>query len=168
MRLACFDVDGVLTDGRLWYGADGEALKAFHVHDGLGLRRLMGAGVQVAVVTARSSGIVSARMRDLGITRVHQGVDDKLACVSAIAQSLGLALRQVAFIGDDLPDRDAMRAVGFAIAVANAGSGIRDVAHWCSTASGGAGAVREICELLMAASVPAERAMDGGAAAGAT
>ncbi len=161
VRLACFDVDGVLTDGRLWYGADGEALKAFHVHDGLGLRMLMAAGIEVAVVTARSSAAVAARMADLGVTRVHQGVSDKLACVAALAAAIGCDLTAVAFTGDDEPDAAAMRTVGVAIAVANARPSIHSLAHWSTRAAGGVGAVREVCELLLSARTSGTAATPG-------
>jgi len=164
VRLACFDVDGVLTDGRLWYGADGETLKVFHVHDGMGLKLLLDAGIQVAVVTARRSAAVTARMAELGISRVHQGVADKLECVRGIIAEIGCDLAAVAFIGDDLPDREAMCAVGLAIAVANARAPLRDIAHWATSAPGGNGAAREVCDLLLfvnAPEPPATRTVDG-------
>lgn len=166
VRLACFDVDGVLTDGRLWYGADGESVKAFHVHDGLGLRMLIDAGIEVAIVTARCSAAVGARMADLGISRVHQGVPDKLQRVRTLAAELGCTLAAVAFTGDDLPDAAAMCAVGLAVAVANARPEIHDLAHWSTRARGGEGAVREVCELLLCANAPAIEAR-GDAGAGA-
>ncbi len=166
VRLACFDVDGVLTDGRLWYGADGESLKSFHVHDGLGLRMLMDAGIEVAIVTARSSPAVAARMGDLGVARIHQGVGDKLACVRTLAGELGCALDAVAFTGDDLPDAAAMGAVGFAVAVANARPELAALAHWTTRAPGGLGAVREVCDLLIHANAPrtGARGIDGSRA----
>ncbi len=149
IRLACFDVDGVLTDGRLWFGNEGEALKTFHVHDGLGLKRLQAAGVEVAIISARTSAIVSKRMAELGITEVHQGVKDKLDCVAVLAASLGVALREVSFTGDDLPDRAVMDRAGLAIAVANAAPEVQAVAHYITTRRGGEGAVREVCDLLL-------------------
>jgi 3-deoxy-D-manno-octulosonate 8-phosphate phosphatase (KDO 8-P phosphatase) len=159
VRLVCFDIDGVLTDGGLIYGPQGEALKAFHVHDGLGLKLVMQAGIEVAIVTARDSAIVAARMRDLGVDRVHQGERDKLARVRAIAQSLSLDLDQVAYVGDDLPDLSAMKAVGLAIAVANARAPIAAIAHWRTTAHGGRGAARDVCELLLHAQGKLEAAI---------
>ncbi len=164
VRLACFDVDGVLTDGRLWYGAGGETLKVFHVHDGMGLRLLLDAGIEVAVVTARRSDAVAARMAELGISRVHQGVADKLACVRGIVAELGCDLGATAFVGDDLPDCEALCAVGLGIAVANACAPVRDVAHWVTSAAGGHGAAREVCDLLLSArfpGLPTARAIDG-------
>jgi len=164
VRLACFDVDGVLTDGRLWYGPQGETLKVFHVHDGMGLKLLLDAGIEVAVVTARRSAVVTSRMTELGISRVHQGVADKLECVKGIIAELGCDLAAVAFIGDDLPDRDAMCAVGLAIAVSNARAPVREIAHWVTSAHGGNGAVREVCDLLLFANSPqppARRVADG-------
>ncbi|MEO6065159.1 MAG: HAD hydrolase family protein, partial [Lysobacterales bacterium] len=160
IRLACFDVDGVLTDGRLWYGADGESLKAFHVHDGLGLRMLGAAGIEVAIVTARRSAAVTARMADLGIERVYQGVADKLACVTTLAGELTYQLEEVAFTGDDQPDADAMCSVGLAIAVANARPEILALAQYCTRAAGGVGAVREVCDLLLFANALAAAAID--------
>jgi 3-deoxy-D-manno-octulosonate 8-phosphate phosphatase (KDO 8-P phosphatase) len=156
VKLACFDVDGVLTDGRLWYGAGGESLKAFHVHDGLGLKLLMQAGVATAIVTARQSDMVEARGRELGFTHVCQGVKDKLALVSALAQENGISLDECAFVGDDLPDLSAMRAVGLSIAVANAHLWVRERAHWRTQRAGGEGAVREVCDLLLGARGEAE------------
>ncbi len=161
IRLACFDVDGVLTDGRLWYGADGESLKAFHVHDGLGLRMLIEAGIEVAIVTARRSAAVTARMADLGLERVYQGVADKLACVTSLAAELNCELEEVAFTGDDQPDADAMCAVGLAIAVANARPEIQAIAQYCTSAAGGDGAVREVCGLLLFANALVAAATDG-------
>lgn len=156
VKLACFDVDGVLTDGRLWYGAGGESLKAFHVHDGLGLKLLMQAGVKTAIVTARQSAMVEARGRELGFTHVHQGVKDKHALVSQLAQENGITLDECAFVGDDLPDLAAMRAVGLSIAVTNAHLWVRDRAHWRTQRAGGDGAVREVCDLLLGARGEAE------------
>ncbi len=161
VRLVCFDIDGVLTDGGLIYGPQGEALKAFHVHDGLGMKLLMQAGIAIAIVTARDSAIVAARMRDLGVDRVHQGERDKLSRVRAIAQSLAIDLDQVAYVGDDLPDLSAMKAVGLAIAVANARAPIAAIAHWQTMAHGGRGAAREVCELLLHAQGKLEAAIAG-------
>ena len=150
IRLACFDVDGTLTDGRLYFDADGRESKAFHVLDGQGLVLLRKSGIEVALVTARDSASAAHRARDLGV-RGHVGVHDKLGTVQALATELGIALEHVAFMGDDLPDLGVMRAVGFAVAPANAHPWTREHAHWCTTARGGEGAARELCDLLLVA-----------------
>ena len=150
IRLACFDVDGTLTDGRLYFDADGRESKAFHVLDGQGLVLLRKSGIEVALVTARDSASAAHRARDLGV-RGHVGVHDKLGTVQALATELGLALEHVAFMGDDLPDLGVMRAVGFAVAPASAHPWTREHAHWCTTARGGEGAARELCDLLLVA-----------------
>lgn len=151
IRLACFDVDGVMTDGGLYYSDGGHEAKRFHVLDGLGLKMLLESGVHVAVITARDTPAVTQRMRDLGIDHVHVGVRDKRACMQGIAESLGLALDEVLHVGDDLPDLGVMSVVGFAVTVANAHPLIAACAHWQTTRRGGDGAVREVCELLLAA-----------------
>jgi len=120
VRLAIFDVDGVLTDGRLIYAADGHELKAFHVHDGLGLKRLLANHVEVAVITSRMSMLVTERMAELGVAHVYQGQDDKLACFEQLLHALKLGPDEVAYTGDDLPDLAVMQRVELAIAVANA------------------------------------------------
>ena len=150
IRLACFDVDGTLTDGRLYIAADGTETKAFHVHDGLGLSLLRRAGVTVALVTARTSPAAEIRARDLGI-EVHTGIRDKLACVEALRARLGLAADEVAFMGDDLADADAMAAAGLAAAPADAQPAILAHVHWQSIHRGGEGAAREFCDLVLAA-----------------
>ena len=150
IRLACFDVDGTLTDGRLWFDADGRESKAFSVVDGQGLSLLRKSGIEVAFVTARNSAAAAHRARDLGV-RSHVGVGDKFACVEGLAAELGIGLAQVAFMGDDLPDIRIMRAVGLAVAPASAHAWTRERAHWCTAARGGEGAARELCDLLLSA-----------------
>lgn len=149
VRLACFDIDGTLTDGRLVFDSDGQELKAFHAHDGLGLVLLRKAGVEVAFITARASTIVERRGAELGLTEVHTAVKDKLARVSDIAQRLGIRMDEVSFMGDDLPDLPAMQQVGFAVAPISAHPWIRDRAHWCTSVAAGAGAARQFCDLLL-------------------
>ncbi|MGH8173277.1 MAG: 3-deoxy-manno-octulosonate-8-phosphatase KdsC [Rhodanobacteraceae bacterium] len=156
IKLAVFDVDGVLTDGKLIYAEDGHELKSFHVHDGLGLKRLLANHVEVAVITARMSMIVTERMADLGVAHVYQGQDDKLACLEQLMHALKLAPEAVAYTGDDLPDLAAMQRAGFAIAVANAHPWVRERAHWRTRLAGGAGAAREVCDLILAAQGKAE------------
>jgi 3-deoxy-D-manno-octulosonate 8-phosphate phosphatase (KDO 8-P phosphatase) len=150
IRLACFDVDGTLTDGRLWFDADGRESKAFDVKDGQGLVLLRKAGVEVAFVTARRSAAAEHRARDLGV-RAHAGVGDKHACVSALAGELGIGMDEVAFMGDDLPDLPVMRTVGLAVAPADAHPWTRGHAHWTTGARAGRGAARELCDLLLRA-----------------
>lgn len=156
IRLACFDVDGTLTDGRLIFDSEGRELKAFHVHDGQGLVLLRKAGIAVAFVTARASTIAEQRAAELGL-EAHTRVADKLACVREIAQRLGLGLDEVSFMGDDLPDLRAMAHVGLAVAPANAHPWVRERVHWRTGAQGGCGAGRELCDLLLAAQGHAER-----------
>jgi 3-deoxy-D-manno-octulosonate 8-phosphate phosphatase (KDO 8-P phosphatase) len=151
IRLAIFDVDGVLTDGKLIYAEDGHELKAFHVHDGLGLKRLLANHVEVAVITARMSMIVTERMAELGVAHVYQGQDDKLACFEQLLHALKLSPDEVAYTGDDLPDLRVMQRVGLAIAVGNAHPWVRERAHWRTRLYGGAGAAREVCDLILGA-----------------
>lgn len=150
IRLVCFDVDGTLTDGRLYFDGDGRETKAFHVLDGQGLALLRKAGIEVALVTARDSQAAAHRARDLGV-RGYIAIGDKRACVESLAQELGITLGEVAFMGDDLPDLAVMRAVGFAIAPANVHPWTRAAAHWLTGARGGEGAARELCDLLLIA-----------------
>lgn len=149
IRVAAFDVDGTLTDGRLWYGEDGRETKVFHVHDGLGLKRLQANGVQVAIITARISHPVALRAEELGIAHVYQGQSDKRACFAALLEALNLAPEHAAFVGDDLPDLPAMRIAGFAVAVANAHPWVAEAAHWQTCLPGGMGAAREACDLIL-------------------
>ncbi|MEO6264353.1 MAG: HAD hydrolase family protein [Luteimonas sp.] len=150
VRLACFDVDGTLTDGRLFFDSEGRELKAFHVHDGQGLALLKHAGIAVAFVTARASTIVEQRAAELGVEACTR-VGDKLACVRGIADRLGIGLEAVAFMGDDLADLAVLQAAGFAVAPANAHAWVRERVHWRTVARGGEGAARELCDLLLAA-----------------
>lgn len=149
IRLACFDVDGSLTDGRLIYLPHGGEAKAFHVHDGLGLRLLEECGIQVALVTARQVAVVDLRADDLKLSAVCQGVKDKAAAVRRLADERGLALDQVAFFGDDLPDLPALRLVGLAAGPADAHPWVRPYLHWQSPLPGGRGAARAFCDLIL-------------------
>jgi 3-deoxy-D-manno-octulosonate 8-phosphate phosphatase (KDO 8-P phosphatase) len=151
VRLAVFDVDGVLTDGRLYYGAGGEELKVFHVHDGQGLKRLQAAGVTLAVISGRDSAAVTRRMQDLGVEHVFQGDEHKLPIFERLLKRLGLNEEQCACVGDDLPDLPLLQRVGFAVAVANAQAPIREAAHYVTSAHGGHGAAREVCDLILTA-----------------
>lgn len=156
VKLAVFDVDGVLTDGRLWYSADQRELKAFHVHDGLGLKRLLANGIEVAIITARMSNLVTERMAELGVAHVYQGQKDKLACLRQLCEALQLPLEQVCYTGDDLPDLRAMRHCGLALGPANAHPWLLPYLHGQTRRSGGEGAVREVCDLLLQAQGKAE------------
>lgn len=149
IRLAVFDVDGTLTDGRLWYGEDGRETKVFHVHDGLGLKRLQANGVEVAIITARISHPVALRAEELDIAHVYQGQGDKRACLRELLDALKLAPEQAAFVGDDLPDLPPMHIAGLAVAVANAHAWVAQAAHWQTRKGGGMGAAREVCDLIL-------------------
>ena len=129
IRLAAFDVDGTLTDGRLWYSESGHETKVFHVHDGLGLKRLQAHGIQVAIVSARISHPVALRAEELNIAHVYQGQNDKRECLRQMLEALNLQPEQAAFVGDDLPDLPAMGLAGLAIAVNNAHPWVAARAH---------------------------------------
>jgi len=151
VRLAIFDVDGVLTDGTLWIGPEGETFKAFNILDGHGLKMLQSAGVATAILSGRDSLAVTRRARELSIGHVVQGADDKLAAFDQLLAKAGVAAQECAFVGDDLPDLPVMKRCGFAVAVANAVEDVKAASHYVTHASGGRGAVREFCELLLRA-----------------
>jgi 3-deoxy-D-manno-octulosonate 8-phosphate phosphatase (KDO 8-P phosphatase) len=151
LRLLVLDVDGVLTDGRLYFGAEGEALKVFDVRDGHGIKLLREAGIEVAILSARRSPIVERRARELGIAHVVQGAADKGAGFAELVRALQLRPEQCGFIGDDWPDLAALAQAGFAATVADAAPEVRRAAHWISTAPGGRGAVRELAEFVLRA-----------------
>lgn len=149
VRLIAFDVDGVFTDGRFYLSDDGVESKAFHTQDGFGIRRLITAGVNVAVISGRRSSAVERRMRELGVPHVVQGCQDKVAALDAIVAEVGITADECAYVGDDEPDLPLLRHVGVSIAVANAVAAVRKHCDYLTTASGGSGAVREACELLL-------------------
>jgi 3-deoxy-D-manno-octulosonate 8-phosphate phosphatase (KDO 8-P phosphatase) len=151
ISLVLLDVDGVLTDGRLYMSAEGESLKAFHVLDGQGLKFLMRSGVKCAVITGRDSPALRRRLGDLGITDAHMGVADKLVVGQAIVERFGLAWSEVAAMGDDWPDLPLMTRAGLAVAPPNAHAEVRARAHHVTRARGGEGAVRELCDLVLMA-----------------
>jgi len=151
VRLLVLDVDGVLTDGRLYYGARGEALKVFHVRDGHGLKLLAAAGITVAVISGRRSGMTARRCRELGVRHLMQGVQDKLAAFQRLRGRLRLPAKACACVGDDVPDVPLMREVGLSFAVADAHPQARSAAHVITRLSGGGGAVREVCDYLLEA-----------------
>lgn len=149
LRLLLLDVDGVLTDGRLFLTDSGEEIKAFHSRDGHGIKMLIASGVRVGIVTGRSSRVVQRRAQDLGISLLVQGCQDKRGAVLSILAEQGLAPRETAFMGDDVIDLPAMEAVGFAVAPADAHPVVRARSHWVTEHGGGFGAVRDLCELVM-------------------
>jgi len=151
-RLIAFDIDGVFTDGRFYLSDDGVESKAFHTQDGYGVRRLLDAGIAVGVISGRSSVAVQKRMAELGVPHVILACKDKVAAMNELASSLSLSLDECAYVGDDLPDLPLLEHVGFSVAVANAVPELQDYCDYVTTKSGGFGAVREICDLLVAAS----------------
>jgi 3-deoxy-D-manno-octulosonate 8-phosphate phosphatase (KDO 8-P phosphatase) len=152
IRLLVLDVDGVLTDGRLFISPAGEEFKAFHVRDGSGLVALQRAGVTVAIISGRDSAAVNRRAAELGIRHTRQGVADKGAELATLLHELGIAASETACVGDDTPDLPMLRAAGLAVAVADAHPAAKDEAHWITPSPGGHGAVREVCDLLLSAS----------------
>lgn len=151
LRLVAFDVDGVFTDGRFYLSDDGVETKAFHTQDGFGIRRIIDAGLEVAVISGRNSGAVEKRMTELGVQHVVLGCKDKVAALDTITESLGISAVQCCYVGDDVPDLPLLNHVGYSIAVANAVDEVRDACHVTTSARGGHGAVREVCELIVSA-----------------
>lgn len=151
LQLLVLDVDGVLTDGRLYYSESGHETKAFHIHDGLGIKLLQRSGVEVAIITGRSSQLLERRARELGIERVIQGREDKLTALEELLEPLQIEWQHIAYMGDDLPDLAAVRRVGLGMTVANANPLLRQHADWISQLPGGAGAVREAAEFILGA-----------------
>lgn len=151
VRLVVFDVDGVLTDGRLLIGDNGVEYKAFHSRDGHGMKMLKATGVELAIITGRRSRLVAERMASLGITHVHQGSSEKLSVFNDMIAELGMDADAVAYVGDDVVDLPVMARAGFAVAVADAHPLVREHAHWCTESPGGRGAAREVCDLIMSA-----------------
>jgi 3-deoxy-D-manno-octulosonate 8-phosphate phosphatase (KDO 8-P phosphatase) len=149
IELILADVDGVLTDGGILWDNQGVESKRFHIRDGLGIKLWQQAGGRFGIITGRSSHIVRVRAAELGIHLLRQGIEDKLTAAREIMAELGLEARQVCYIGDDLPDLAAMRAVGLGVAVADACQEVRDAAAHVTMAAGGHGAVREAIELIL-------------------
>ena len=152
IRVAFFDVDGVLTDGGLYLSAEGEMLKRFHILDGLGLKLLQEGGITPVVITGRDSKPLRARLAALGVTNVYYGTEDKAPAARKTLAALGLDWAQAAAIGDDWPDLPVLRRCGFAAAPANAHAEVKAAAAYVTTAAGGHGAAREFCDLLLVAS----------------
>ncbi len=157
IELLLLDVDGVLTDGRLYFSGSGEEIKTFHVRDGHGIKLLMQSGVAVAAVSGRRSSAVTARMRELKVRNVVQGCADKVAALMDLARRLDIDPLACACLVDDTPDLPLMAAVGFAAAVADAHPLVLSAAHWISRTPGGRGAVRELCDALLRARAPGRK-----------
>ena len=151
VKLAIFDVDGVLTDGRLYFLEDGSEFKTFNTLDGHGIKMLIGSGVRTAIISGRKTPVVERRANNLGIQHLFQGREDKLVVLDGLLAELGLDYEQVAYLGDDLPDLPVIRRVGLGMAVASADGFVRQHAHGVTQACGGAGAARDFCELIMRA-----------------
>lgn len=151
LRLVAFDIDGVFTDGRFYLSDDGVESKSFCTQDGFGIRQLLKAGIEVAVISGRKSAAVERRMSELGVRHVILACGDKTAAFDTLTNELGIAAEEAAFVGDDIPDLPLLSKVGYSFAVANAVSAVREYCDYTTKASGGNGAVREVCELVLAA-----------------
>ncbi len=151
IRLLLLDVDGVLTDGRIYYTEQGDEIKAFNIQDGLGIKLLQRQGIEVGIITGRTSTLLTRRTRELGIDLVVQGREDKAAALAEILRAHPYPLEAIAFMGDDLPDLALIRKVGLGLTVANCASTVARHAHWRASRNGGEGAVREAAEFILAA-----------------
>jgi 3-deoxy-D-manno-octulosonate 8-phosphate phosphatase (KDO 8-P phosphatase) len=159
VQLAVFDVDGVLTDGMLFFGDDGQEYKAFSVKDGHGLRMLQHYGVTLAIITGRDSKVVARRMAELGIEHVLQGHQEKLPAFERLLSKIGVEAAQSAYVGDDVVDIPILRRAGLGVAVRDAHPLVKRHAHWTTRHRGGRGAVREVCELILQAQGSLDAAM---------
>lgn len=159
VKVMIFDVDGVLTDGSLTYGADGEITKTFYVLDGLGIQLLQKTGVQTAIISARQSPIVVKRAADLGINHVYQGIHDKRVAFAKLLEATGATVEQCGYIGDDVIDLPLLMKVGFAVTVPTGHPEVQHRAHYVTKAPGGRGAVREVCDMVMRAQGTYEKAL---------
>lgn len=151
IRLLALDVDGIMSDGKLYFSANGDEIKGFNILDGLGIKQVMAAGIEVAVITGRRSPLTETRIKGLGIRHLLQGREDKKVALLEIAGQLNLESAAIAYMGDDLPDLPALVFAGLGITVPNGHWAVRESADLCTRASGGEGAVREICDLLLMA-----------------
>ncbi|MCU7878827.1 MAG: 3-deoxy-manno-octulosonate-8-phosphatase KdsC [Candidatus Thiodiazotropha sp. (ex Lucinoma borealis)] len=161
VKLVIFDVDGVLTDGSLYLGDDGQEYKAFNSRDGHGMKMLQKSGVVIGIITGRTSEVVRIRMEGLGIEHVYQGKHDKLPAYQELRDKLGLTDGQVAYVGDDVVDLPIMRRVGLAIAVNDAHPFVLQHAHWQTPHAGGRGAGRDVCEMVLEAQGNLQAELDG-------
>jgi 3-deoxy-D-manno-octulosonate 8-phosphate phosphatase (KDO 8-P phosphatase) len=160
IRMLILDVDGVLTDGKLYFDHAGNELKAFNTRDGMGMKALQRSGIEVAVITGRKSGAVEHRMNQLGIKHVYQGREDKLNAFLNLLELTGLDAQQVCFAGDDWIDLPVLLRVGLAVSVADAEERVKQQVHWITKRGGGDGAVREICNLILDAQEKDQAIMD--------
>ena len=151
IKLVIFDVDGVLTNGALFYGDDGQEYKAFNSRDGHGMKMLQNSGVEIGIITGRTSNVVEHRMNNLGIQHIYQGKQEKLPAFEELVKKLGLTAKEVAYVGDDVVDLPILIRVGLAIAVGDAHQLVKQHAHWQTPNGGGQGAARDVCELIMEA-----------------
>ncbi len=151
IKVIIFDVDGVMTDGSLMIGDDGQEYKSFHSLDGLGMKLLKASGVEMAIITGRTSNVVTKRAETTGIAHFYQGVEDKLEAFEDLVRKMNVSPEECAFMGDDVVDLPPMRRAGLAIAVPSATPLVKEYAHYTTQAQAGRGAVREACELLMKA-----------------
>jgi 3-deoxy-D-manno-octulosonate 8-phosphate phosphatase (KDO 8-P phosphatase) len=151
IRLLALDVDGIMTDGRLYFTASGDEMKGFNILDGLGMKQVMAAGIELAVITGRRSPLTEKRMNDLGIANLMQGREDKKVALMELADRLTLAPEAIAYMGDDLPDLPAILYAGLGATVPNGHWAVRESADLCTASAGGQGAVRELCDLLLLA-----------------
>ncbi|MGM0563841.1 MAG: 3-deoxy-manno-octulosonate-8-phosphatase KdsC [Pseudomonadota bacterium] len=159
IRLAIFDVDGVLTDGTFLIGDDGQQYKAFYTKDGQGLRMLQDAGVTVGIITGRTSEVVKHRMAELGVEHLYQGQRDKVGAFENMLDNLQLKPEEVAYVGDDVIDLPVMRRAGLAVAVRDAEPLVKQYAHWITPRQGGYGAVRDVCEMMLRAQGKLDQAL---------
>jgi len=151
IKLVALDVDGIMSDGKIYFSAQGDELKGFNILDGLGLKHIMAAGISVAVITGRSSPLTEKRMQDLGIPHLMQGREDKKVALQELVSTLGIPPEAIAYMGDDLPDLPAIRYSGLGVTVPNGYWLVREHADYCTQVTGGNGAVRELCDLLLTA-----------------
>ncbi|MFT7339360.1 MAG: 3-deoxy-D-manno-octulosonate 8-phosphate phosphatase (KDO 8-P phosphatase) [Marinobacter maritimus] len=151
IKLVALDVDGIMSDGKIYFSAKGDELKGFNILDGLGLKQIMAAGITIAVITGRSSPLTEKRMGDLGIPHLMQGREDKKVALQELVDKLDILPEAIAYMGDDLPDLPAIRYAGLGVTVPNGYWLVREHADYCTLVNGGSGAVRELCDLLLTA-----------------
>jgi len=149
IKLLALDVDGVMTDGRIYFSAQGDELKAFSILDGQGIKTLLNNNILVAIITGRTSPLTARRARDLGINLILQGREDKKVALQELSDELGIAFDDIAYVGDDLPDLSAIISSGLGITVPNGHFFVKEHADHCTDAAGGQGAVREVCDLIL-------------------
>jgi 3-deoxy-D-manno-octulosonate 8-phosphate phosphatase (KDO 8-P phosphatase) len=160
IQMVVFDVDGVLTDGRLFIGDDGQEYKAFNSKDGHGMRMLLDSGVDIGIITGRTSEVVRIRMESLGVRHVYQGRREKVPAYEELKAATGITDAHIAFVGDDVVDLPVMQRSGFAVAVQDAHNLVKQHAHWTTPSRGGRGAARDVCELIMSAQGSLESALE--------